>query len=160
MMRKNDWSYTTNITVEGYKVGFNAAPSITNEGSKPNGQNYQLKVIGCKTGIQCDAIANSGIQFTRSIIKNCENGVVVNKGTAGALHFHTCEIDATQNAFVTDAESSTRIMILQNQIQKGNVNINGAILTFIDCDFYNPAPQIVLGRNARKLNTGNGSKKK
>ncbi|WP_462345408.1 discoidin domain-containing protein [Coprobacter fastidiosus] len=160
MMRKNDWSYTTNITVEGYKVGFNAAPSITNEGSKPNGQNYQLKVIGCKTGIQCDAIANSGIQFTRSIIKNCENGVVVNKGTAGALHFHTCEIDATQNAFVTDAESSTRIMILQNQIQKGNVNINGAILTFIDCDFYNPAPQIVLGRNARSIITGNRFKEK
>ena len=160
MMRKNDWSYTTNVTVEGYKVGFNAAPSITNEGSKPNGQNYQLKVIGCKTGIQCDAIANSGIQFTRSIIKNCENGVVVNKGTAGALHFHTCEIDATQNAFVTDAESSTRIMILQNQIQKGNVNINGAILTFIDCDFYNPAPQIVLGRNARSIITGNRFKEK
>ncbi|WP_302276319.1 discoidin domain-containing protein [Coprobacter fastidiosus] len=160
MLLKNDWSYTTNITVEGYKVGFNAAPSITNEGSKPNGQNYQLKVIGCKTGIQCDAIANSGIQFTRSIIKNCENGVVVNKGTAGALHFHTCEIDATQNAFVTDAESSTRIMILQNQIQKGNVNINGAILTFIDCDFYNPAPQIVLGRNARSIITGNRFKEK
>ena len=119
-----------------------------------------MKVIGCKTGIQCDAIANSGIQFTRSIIKNCENGVVVNKGTAGALHFHTCEIDATQNAFVTDAESSTRIMILQNQIQKGNVNINGAILTFIDCDFYNPAPQIVLGRNARSIITGNRFKEK
>ena len=155
MMRKNDWSYTTNITIEGYKVGFNAAPSITNNGSKPNGQNYQLKVIGCQTGIQCDAIANSGIQFTRSIISNCEKGIVVNKGTAGALHFHTCEIEANQDAFAIDVESSTRIMVLQNQIQKGGININGAISTFIDCDFYNSAPQIVLGRNARSIITGN-----
>ena len=131
MMRKNDWSYTTNITVEGYKVGFNAAPSITNEGSKPNGQNYQLKVIGCKTGIQCDAIANSGIQFTRSIIKNCENGVVVNKGTAGALHFQDWRNRCNSKRFCHRCrKSSTRIMILQNQIQKGNVNINGGYFDF------------------------------
>ena len=33
-------------------------------------------------------------------------------------------------------------------------------MTFIDCDFYNPAPQIVLGRNARSIITGNRFKEK
>ncbi len=157
VMRRNDWSYTSFVKVEGYKIGFHAAPSIASQGAIPNGHNYWMTFTNCETGILCDGVSNVGIMFARVNTVGCTNGVVVgNAGsTDGALQLHTCSIGGTSNAISTDPSSLARVIVQQCTITSGKVNINGGTLMASDCDFNNSAPQITLGDKSRGIITGN-----
>ncbi|MDE5750943.1 MAG: glycoside hydrolase family 55 protein, partial [Duncaniella sp.] len=62
VMRRNDWSYTCNFTVKGYKVGFHAEAS-PKEG-RPNGHNYGFDFDRCRTGVLITSSSGAGIMFT------------------------------------------------------------------------------------------------
>ena len=155
MMRRNDWSYTCYVSIEGYHTGFNAAPSTASPGSFPNGHNYELSFKNCKNAVKIDAISNAGILFSKIHIDDCDNGFVISPGVGATLHMMGCDISTNQNAITTDKEASTRVMMQSCEIKEGEININGGILSCTSCDFNNSSPQIHIGTNAQYIITGN-----
>ena len=157
LMRRDDWTYTSFVSVTGYGIGFRAAPSIASPGAIPNGHNYGMTFTNCNTGIYFDGVSNVGIMFAKVTIVNCVNGVVVGPGasvTNGAVQMHTCTIDAT-NAILTDGTSAARFMMERCTISRGKVDIGGGTFMASDCDFNNTAPQIIMEKNSRSIITGN-----
>jgi carbohydrate binding protein with CBM6 domain/pectate lyase-like protein/putative Ig domain-containing protein len=164
VMRRDDWTYTSFVAVEGYNIGFRAAPSIASPGAIPNGHNYGMTFTNCNYGIYFDVVSNVGIMFARVNIVNCTNGIYIGPnvtsynpggGTNGAAQFHTCTIDASNNAIYSDSTSVTRLMLEHCTITRGKVNIGGGTFMPSDCDFNNIAPQITLQSNSRGIITGN-----
>ncbi|MEI9935159.1 MAG: glycosyl hydrolase family 28-related protein [Ferruginibacter sp.] len=158
LMRRNDWTYTSYVSVDGYNIGFRAAPSIASPGAIPNGHNYGMTFTNCNYGVYFDGVSNVGIMFARVNMVNCTNGIYIGPGasvTNGAAQFHTCTIDASSNAIVTDSTSAPRLMLEHCTITRGKVNIGGGTFMPSDCDFNNTAPQITLQSNSRGIITGN-----
>lgn len=156
VMRRNDWSYTSFVNIEGYKIGFHAAPSVASPGAIPNGHNYGMTFTNCSTGIYCEGVSNVGIMFARVNTIGCTNGIVVgSNNTDGALQLHTCNINGSTNAISTAPGCMARIMAQQCTFGGGKVDIAGGTLMASDCDFNNSAPQITLGERSRGVITGN-----
>jgi len=155
VMRRNDWSYTCFVNVEGYNKGFHAAPSIPSKGANPNGHNYGMNFTNCKYGVYCEGIDDVGLMFTRVNITNCENGFVVAPDIAGVLQLYACNIDATRDAILLNEGSTTRLLTQECTVSKGAVCIKDGMYTASDCDFNNKKPQVVIGSNARTILTGN-----
>jgi len=157
VMRRNDWSYTAFVDIEGYAIGFHATTSIPSAPAIPNGQNYAMTFTNCKTGIYAEVVSNVGIMFARCTTVNCATGLAIGGGssTNGALQLHTCTFGGSIDAISADPTCVARIMLQQCTITGGNVNIGGGTFAASDCDFNNKAPQIVLGANARGIITGN-----
>jgi len=157
VMRRNDWSYTSFVNIEGYKIAFHATPSIASPGAQPNGHNYAMNFSNCETGILCDGVTNVGIMFARVNMTGCTNGVVINSSasTEGAIQLHTCSIGGSINAISSDAGCIARIIAQQCTITTGKVAIEGGTFMASDCDFNNNAPQIALGQRSRGIITGN-----
>lgn len=155
VMRRNDWSYTCYVNIEGYNKGYYAAPSVSSPGAAPNGHHYQMTFTKCKTGIYFEVVNSIGILFARINMVDCETGVYVGPGTSGAIELHTCNLGGTTNAIVTDKTSTTKILMQQSIIPSGKVAVSGGILSASDCDFNNASPQIILGANGRGVITGN-----
>ncbi|PSL23302.1 carbohydrate-binding protein [Chitinophaga ginsengisoli] len=157
VMRRNDWSYTAFVDIEGYAIGFHATTSIPSAPAIPNGQNYAMTFTNCKTGIYAEVVSNVGIMFARCTTVNCATGLAIGGGasTNGALQLHTCTFGGSIDAITADPTCVARIMLQQCTITGGNVNVGGGTFAASDCDFNNKAPQIVLGANARGIITGN-----
>jgi uncharacterized protein YjdB len=155
VMRRNDWSYAAFVSVEGYNIGFHAAPSIASVGATPNGHNYDMTFTNCKTGIFIEADNNVGNMFTRINIVNCNTGVEMGAKTSGAIQFHSSTIDAGSLAINTESGSTSRLLLQHCTIVKGRVNIAGSTFNASDCDFNNSAPQIVIEKDSRAIITAN-----
>jgi uncharacterized protein YjdB len=155
VMRRNDWSYTAFVSVEGYNIGFHSAPSIASPGATPNGQNYDMTFTNCKTGIFFEVDNNDGNMFTRINIVNCNTGIEVSAKTSGAIQFHSSTIDAGNLAINTESGSTSRLLLQHCTITRGKVNIAGSTFNASDCDFNNSAPQIVIEKDSRAIITGN-----
>jgi hypothetical protein len=155
VMRRNDWSYVSFVSIEGYNRGEYVAPSIASPGSTPNGHQYSMTFTRCKTAVYFQVVSGNGIMFTRVNTVGCDTGFSVGPNTSGGAQFHSCTIDANVNAIATNASSSTRFMMQQCTFTRGAVKINNGTFTASDCDFNNAAPQIVLSTNARGIITGN-----
>ncbi|WP_267298180.1 glycosyl hydrolase family 28-related protein [Parachryseolinea silvisoli] len=155
VMRRNDWSYTCFINVEGYSKGFHAVESIASAGAQPNGHHYSMIFTKCKIGLDISAANSVGLMCTGIKTVTCETGIAVENSASGVVQLHTCSLDATKNAILVDESASTRLMMLQSTIQAGAVSVGGGTFTATDCDFNNPAPQISITKNARAIITGN-----
>lgn len=157
VMRRNDWSYTSFVDIEGYAIGFHATTSIPSAPAVPNGQNYAMTFTNCRTGIYAETVSNVGIMFARCTTINCATGLAIGGGSSsnGALQLHTCTFGGSVDAITSDPGCVARILMQQCTVTGGNVNINGGTLSASDCDFNNKAPQIVLGANSRGIITGN-----
>lgn len=157
VMRRNDWSYTAFVDIEGYAIGFHATTSIPSAPAIPNGQNYAMTFTNCKTGIYAEVVSNVGIMFARCTTINCATGLAIGGGSAtnGTLQLHTCTFGGSTDAVATEPTCVARILMQQCTITGGNVNIGGGTLAASDCDFNNKAPQISLGANSRGIITGN-----
>jgi hypothetical protein len=155
VMRRNDWSYTCFVNVEGYSKGFHAVESIASAGAQPNGHHYSMLFTKCKIGLDISAANSVGLMCTGIKTVKCETGIAVENSASGVVQLHTCSLDATKNAILVDESASTRLMVLQSTVQAGAVTVGGGTLTVTDCDFNNPAPQISITKNARAIITGN-----
>jgi hypothetical protein len=155
VMRRNDWSYTSFVSIEGYNKGFYTAPSIASPGATPNGSNYSLTFTHCKTGLYLEADNNVGTMFSRVTTTNCETGIYVGPNTNGVLQFHTSTLAGTTSAVEIAPASQTRLMLQQCTIGQGVVHAAGGTLTASDCDFNNASPQVTLDANSRGIITAN-----
>ncbi|MDR2682827.1 MAG: glycoside hydrolase family 55 protein, partial [Dysgonamonadaceae bacterium] len=155
VMRRNDWSYTCHVHIEGYRRGFHAAESIPSTGSKPNGHHYDMYFKNCETGIYIEAIANAGMMFTRIQTEDCENGIVIADGAASTAQFCACDIAASSDAIRVERNASTKMMTQQCTVRSGKVNIRGGLYVSEDGDFNNDAPQVAVDASARVILAGN-----
>jgi len=156
VMRRNDWSYTCHLSVDGYHTGFYTGVSQAGtDTSTPNGHNYHLSFKNCTEAIRLDGVANPGIMFTYIKITDCDNGIVVGKGVGSTAQFYDCEITARQIAVMIPADASLKLMTQQCAIHAGEVNISGGIYVSVDGDFNNEPPQVSTGAGGRILLSGN-----
>ena len=65
MMRRNDWTNTSFVNIEGYNVGYRASQSVTSPGTYPNGEQYSMNFSNCNTAVQVDGLQTVGIMFSR-----------------------------------------------------------------------------------------------
>lgn len=155
VMRRNDWSYTSFINIEGYSRGFFAGLSMTSPNAVPNGHNYGMTFNGCKTAIYFEGAANEGIMFSKINIQNCNTGIEIGPNTSGTTQFHTCVINSPGHAVKINSSSASKFIFVKSKIEKGKVEMGGGTASITDCDFNNDAPQISLLRTARGIITGN-----
>jgi len=157
VMRRNDWSYTCFANIEGYNKGFQAAYSMVSGKTTdvPNGHNYALTFKNCKTALEIQATAMSGMMFTRIKAIDCENGVVVSPNAPGQVQLYGCEFNATANSILIDKSASVKLLTQQCVINSGRVEAFGGIYTSSDSDFNNSTPQIKIGNGSRAVLTGN-----
>lgn len=155
VMRRNDWSYASYVAVEGYNVGFLSGLSKTTEGASPNGHNYGLRLVGCKTGIKFEGTSDVGILFANVAIERSENGIAVDPNRPGTIQLSGSSIEASNRAIAIDSTATTRLLMQQTTIASGAVDIQGGTLVVSDSDFDNAAPQITIGPEARGNIVGN-----
>ena len=159
VMRRNDWSYTCYVDIEGYNKGFSTGLCVGGDGA-PNGHNYEFNLRNCETGIYVDGTSSAGIMFTRAHIEDCEKGVVVTSASTGPVQFYGCEISASDAAVLLEQGISSKLMMQQCTVNKGEVKGLGGDLIVSDTDFNNDAPQVYIGSDARAILTGNRFAKK
>lgn len=132
IVRRIDWSYSCYVTVEGYNIGFALRPGRV-DGKFPNGQSYGFNLLGCKTGVYVEASAYAGYQFTRFDIQQAETGVHLAASAIEADMFHTCTIQATNDAVFS--EGSARVLMMSCDIQRGTLRLAGGHLSVMNSDF-------------------------
>ncbi|RXZ80067.1 carbohydrate-binding protein [Paenibacillaceae bacterium] len=155
VMRRNDWSYTGFITIEGYNVGFLAATSVASGDSTPNGHNYGLHFINCKTGVKIAALNDVGIMFTNVRVEKSETGIAIDADNTGVVQLSGCDIDAATTAILAAVSPNSKILMQQCKINNGEVNIQGGAFVVSDSDFNNAAPQVIIDEEARANIIGN-----
>lgn len=156
VMRRNDWSYTCYINIEGYNKGFYATKTIdATDNATPNGHNYGFNFKNCKYGLYFDGSNQVGCMFTEVKIDNCEYGAYLAPSTAGVLQLYKWSINAVNSAIYSDGTSTTKMTLQESVIHNGKVRLLGGTLIAMDNDFNNNAPQIELEANSRGNITGN-----
>jgi hypothetical protein len=156
VMRRNDWTNTAFVNVEGYNVGFWVAESVSNPGTFPNGSNYSMNFSNCNTAVQVDGLQTVGIMFSRVKITGCASGFVLSPySKKGAVQLHSCSISATNNAISIDSTITGSLLMQRSVINSGKVNVAGGTFTASDCDFNNGSQKNVIGQRGRAILTGN-----
>jgi len=140
IMRRNDWSYASYVTVDGYKNGYWGAVSVASEGSTPNGHNYDFYFTNCQNGVYIEATNSVGVLFNKIVTQNCVTGIKIAPSTSGAAQFANCSIDADV-AIDIDQSSATRLLLNESVINRGKVLISGGTLQVTDTDFNNKADE-------------------
>ena len=112
VMRRNDWSYTCNLDVEGYNIGFHAqeSPSTAETPGRPNGHNYGFNLQGCRSGIKISSASGSGIMFANVATPGCHYGVELVGGAEGPVQFYGCDLDGESLAIYMHDEASSALM--------------------------------------------------
>ncbi|MCL2488155.1 MAG: family 43 glycosylhydrolase, partial [Oscillospiraceae bacterium] len=152
-MRRNDWSFSCYLDIEGYNIGFRAAQTLsTGDSAVPNGHNYGFKFTGCKTGIQLDRSDHVGIMFSDIVIDDCEKGIVIPNTNSGFIQFSNADIKAKRNAI---EQHSGTLMLNSSIIREGYVLINGGTFNALGNIFQNKTPQITYGYTSRGILTDN-----
>ncbi len=154
IMRRNDWSYTCLIDVDGYNIGYNTNYSNDGNRSTPNGHHYKYNLTNCKNAIVFDTSNYVGILFDDINIYNCENGIVVKGGTSDVVQFVKANITCTKYAINVDKTSSTKVLMTDSIVNKGLVNMDGGTFVSTNNTFKNKTPQIVIGNLGRVTLTG------
>lgn len=120
VMRRNDWSYTCYLTVEGYNKGFHALQSRQMDGggyATPNGHNYGFDLKNCKYGVYYESRAGEGCMFTEVKTAGCEFGIYFTGNAGGVAQLLKCELSATKCAIFTDKNASTKITLQESTIK-------------------------------------------
>lgn len=157
VMRRNDWTYTSRVNIEGYFIGFHAIVTRYGPGlsDRPNGQNYDMTYTDCKTAIYAQDPQYTGIMFHKINIIDCDYGVFIPAGAGNTVQFSDCLIKANKYAIASDGQATTRIFFNQCKVISGKVETLGGTLVLTDSDLNNETPHITLGANARGIITGN-----
>ena len=158
VMRRNDWSYTLYLKVEGYNKGFHTLRSRQQDSygwATPNGHNYGFEFIGCKHGLYFESSAGEGCMFAEVKTTGCEFGAYFTENAGGVAQFYKWDISATKCAIYTDPKATTKITMMESIVKAGKVLLQGGTFVAVNNDFNNPQPQIELESNSRGNITGN-----
>ncbi|MBE5959706.1 MAG: carbohydrate-binding protein [Lachnospiraceae bacterium] len=155
VMRRNDWSYTCYVDVEGYNVGYCTRVSSEGNGATPNGHHYKYNLTNCKTGIKFETSNYVGILFDDINCYNCETGIRVEGDTTDSIQLSKCTLNCSQYAINIDKCSSTKVMLYDSNIKNGVVYVEGGTLVAGANKFDNQKPQVVIGTLGRMTLTDN-----
>jgi len=159
VMRRNDWSYIGKVKAEGYNIGYRLDLSYNNDagGNKtaPNGHNFGMEFTNCKYGVYVAAVSGAGMMFYDYKFTNCDYGFYIAPGVGGIIQIQGSTFDTKSASVYAPLENNTKIVMSQNTINKGAVDIRGGMATITGCDFNNDTNQIRLGANVRAIVTGN-----
>lgn len=160
VMRRNDWSYTCYLKVEGYNKGFYATQSLQADNgsySTPNGHNYGFNLKNCKYGLYFEGRAGEGCMFTEVKTEGCKYGAYIASNAAGVLQLYKWNItaDAADFAIFSDKTAATKIIFQESTVNSGKVRLQGGTFIAMDNDFNNDAPQIEFEVNSRGNILGN-----
>lgn len=153
VMRRNDWSYTCNFTVNGYNIGFHAqsSPEGVASSGNPNGHNYAFDLRNCKTGIKISGASNSSIMFTNVSTPGCEVGFDMPVSVLGPVQLYGCNIYGTQKAVSLGENSSPGVQIQACNIE-GDTDIFNGQLSSINSSY---TGNVHIGPKARTIFVGN-----
>lgn len=155
VMRRNDWSYTCNINIDGYMCGYDCEKTLSaDDNATPNGHHYNFNIKNCKTGIMINATNSVGILFDKIKLTNCETGISLGDGTSDVAQFFDTTIVASKYALRTSTTSNTKVIFNKSNVKSGQVSINGGTLTANSCEFNNLAPQLYFGLSGRGIIKG------
>lgn len=148
IVRRIDWSYSCYVTIEGYAIGLALRPG-RHDGKLPNGQSYGFKLLGCRTGIEIEASAYAGYQFTRFEILDAETGISLSPAAAKSVMFQSCTIEAAGDALICEGEAA-RVLMMNGDIRRGTLRMKGGYLSISHSDFAADQPvHIELGGEVR-----------
>ncbi len=153
VMRRNDWSYTCNFSVEGYNVGFHAQPSpegVATSGN-PNGHNYAFELKDCKTGVKISGASNSSIMFTNVSTPGCETGFDMPVPVLGPVQLYGCRLSGSDKAVTLGENSSPGVQIQACDIF-GDTEILSGQLSSINSTYNG---NVYIGPKARTIFVGN-----
>ncbi len=161
VMRRNDWTYASDIRAEGYAVGFQLTRTKKeNENTFPNGQNARLYFKDCRVAILAEIISYAGVMFHDVVIDQCDWGLFVPENADGILQATQWNVNANQYAISTDINQSVKLHFAQSQFSNGKIELYGGTAVFIDSDFEAVNPQLKIGAESRVLMAGNRFSKK
>ncbi len=159
VMRRNDWSFIGKVKAEGYNIGYRLDLSYNadSNGNKtaPNGHNYGMEFTNCKYGVYVAAVSGYGMMFYDYKFTNCDYGFYFAPNAGGVVQIQGCSFNTKIASLYTPLDNNTKIIMNQNVINDGVVDIRGGLTTITNCDFNNDPDQIRLGANARAIITGN-----
>lgn len=154
MMKRNDWSYTCYVNIEGCHVGYQTEVSEEGNGSTPNGHHYKFYFNDCETAVYVKETNYVGIMFSDVEIENCENGIVLGEDTSDIAQFYDTTIDVSKYAVKLPKTSTAELILNQSEIKRGRVAVNGGTFNVCDTDFNNSTPQMYIGTYGRVLANG------
>jgi hypothetical protein len=159
VMRRNDWSFICKVNAEGYNIGYRLDLSYNNDanGNKtaPNGHNYGMEFTDCKYAVYVAAVSGSGMMFYEYKFTGCDYGFYFAPNAGGIVQIQGCTFDTKVESVYAPLDNSTRILMSQNTINKGPVDVRGGTLSVTNSDFNNDPDQILLGANVQAIVTGN-----
>lgn len=90
-----DWTYLTDITVEGCAVGIHTSRSTIREnGGSPNGQMYGIRLLDCVTGLYLQYVNAIGLMVTKGQI-TAEAPVVLSQEFESSLSLNAMTLQST-----------------------------------------------------------------
>jgi hypothetical protein len=159
VMRRNDWSFIGKVKAEGYNIGYRMDLSYNKDANgnstSPNGHNWGMEFTDCKYGVYAVAVAGAGMMFYEYKFINCDYGFYLDRAPGGVLQIQGCEFDTKTASIYAPSTNNTKLLLNQNTINKGPVDVRGGLLSIVNCDFNNEPDQIILGPNVRANVTGN-----
>lgn len=155
VMRRNDWSFVGKVKAEGYNIGYRLDLSIPSVGSAPNGHNYGMEFTNCKYGVYVAAVSGAGMMFYDYKFTDCDFGFYFVGNPGGVVQIQGCEFNTKIASVYVPTTNATKILLNQNTINSGPVDVRGGLVSIVSCDFNNDPNQIVLGSNVRAIITGN-----
>ncbi len=159
VMRRNDWSFIGKVKAEGYNIGYRLDLSYNDDvnGNKtsPNGHNYGMEFTNCKYGVYAVAVAGAGMMFYDYTFTDCDYGFYFAPNAGGVVQIQGCTFNTKSASLYAPLDNNTKIIMSQNIINNGAVDIRGGLATITNCDFNNAPDQILLGANARAIVTSN-----
>lgn len=160
VMRRNDWSFIGKVKAEGYNIGYRLDWSYnndTNTGSPtaPNGHNYGMEFTNCKYGVYVAAVSSAGMMFYDYKFTDCDFGFYLADRPGGVIQIQGCEFDTKTASVYAPTTNNTKLLLNQNTINSGPVDVRGGLVSIVNCDFNNDPNQIILGPNVSAIVTGN-----
>jgi hypothetical protein len=159
VMRRNDWSFICKVKAEGYNIGYRMDLSFNKDANgnytAPNGHNYGMEFTDCKYGVYAAAVSGAGMMFYDYKFTNCDYGFYLDRAPGGVIQIQACEFDTKIASVYAPTTNNTKLLLNQNTINQGPVDIRGGLVSIVNCNFNNDPNQIILGANARAIVTGN-----
>ncbi|MCM1036323.1 MAG: discoidin domain-containing protein [Bacteroides sp.] len=153
VMRRNDWSYTCNVDIKGYCIGFHAEASPLNISmpGNPNGHNFRFRLKDCKTGIRISGASNSGIMFADVTTAGCDTGIDMPASVLGPVQVQGSDIAGDTYAIHMGELSSPGLQMQQCRV-KGETEVAGGQFSCINSTFDG---NVHIGHKARTIFAGN-----
>lgn len=153
VMRRNDWSYLYDASVEGYAFGFRSLVSLgtedvrKNKKAYANGWNDKLRLENCRTAIDIENASAMGLAFSHLSVLRSENGLVCGPAYDGRIQIHTATFSASHDAIRTSG--SGLIMLASGKIESGKLLFDDGHFLLTDSDLDSKKSEIVLAQTVK-----------